>query len=411
MNPIKLSICISSLNSRHATLQRLVQQLQTQARSDEIEILIAADERRHPTGSKRNRLVAAAVGAYVVHIDDDDMVATDYVPKVLAAIDANLGVDVILLRGRRTHAGGAAVVFDYRLGGVEGEVDAHGVLWHNPAHLCPVRVDLAKAVPFEEIWFAEDIRWLEQLKPLLKTAARAGAPNEVLYNYLWEPNKDVYIPMITDPKAPKPVLKIGGVVIIANPAATVDASDHERIFAPQYVERSGPGSTVEFSAPYREFLRNFIRDNKIHSIVDLGCGDMTVMSNVDMNGAQYLGLDVIPERIERNRVKCAPSAPGFAQMTFERRDIHKGPFPAADLFICKDVVQHWSNADIEGWLADLRRAHFRFALVTNCNYGPTVNTDIATGGWRAIDLTKPPFSVGEVVFCWGNKDVVLLRGA
>jgi hypothetical protein len=130
---------------------------------------------------------------------------------------------------------------------------------------------------------------------------------------------------------------------------------------------------------------------------------MTIMSNVDMNDAQYLGLDVIPERIKRNRVKCP-------QLAFEHRDIHKGPFPAADLFICKDVVQHWSNEDIQGWLVDLRRAHFRFALVTNCNYGPTVNTKIATGGWRAIDLTKSPFSVGEVVFTWGNKDVVLLRG-
>lgn len=185
---------------------------------------------------------------------------------------------------------------------------------------------------------------------------------------------------------------------------------HKEIFTPQYVDKSGPGSTEEFSAPYRVFLEHFIEEHEIRSITDLGCGDMEIMSRVDMGRASYVGIDVIEERIRRNRIK-------FPHLRFHVGDLREFE-PASDLVLCKDVIQHWATGEILVWLGKLVTCPFRYALITNCNYTPdppwpAVNADIDTGGWRPIDLTAKPFSLGRVVFAWGSprKNVVLVEGA
>src|SRR5512135_2544699 len=117
MKPVKLSVCICSLHERHATLNVLLNNLRGQARSDEIEILVASDAGQSPTGAKRSRLVQTAIGEFIVHVDDDDDVHPEYVPKILAAIDRYPTTDAVLIRGRRTHKDGEPIVFDYKLGG------------------------------------------------------------------------------------------------------------------------------------------------------------------------------------------------------------------------------------------------------------------------------------------------------
>jgi SAM-dependent methyltransferase len=196
--------------------------------------------------------------------------------------------------------------------------------------------------------------------------------------------------------------------------------DHAAIFAVQYTEASGPGSALSVTVPYRAFLEEFIRERGVASIVDLGCGDLEIMSHVDLAGARYLGVDVIAERVRRNGKKLE----GRPQFTFnvgDARALPMGNLANFDLLIIKDVLQHWTNTEVAAWLARWQFAVQgpRYALVTNCNYGPTVNRDVAAGGWRAIDLTRAPFGVGKVVLRWAlprgphvdYKDVVLLERA
>lgn len=211
MKPLQLSICICAIHSRHAAREALIHHLVGQRRSDEVEILIAADSGQLETGTKRNKLVASAEGAYIVHVDDDDRVSDNYVGSILQAIDDSPGVDAILIRGVRIQQGviqslqpvgiigrvppmsrpnSTVQLFDYRIGGKEAEV-TQGVLWRSPGHLCPIRASIAKAVPFEPLWSCEDLRWAEKLRPHLRTAVRAGIPGEVLYHYLWDPAKQL----------------------------------------------------------------------------------------------------------------------------------------------------------------------------------------------------------------------------
>lgn len=378
MKPILLSICVCSIHQRLSTLHELLSMLNKQERIDEVEILVLADSGLDVIGSKRNRLVAQARGQYVAHIDDDDLVDSAYIPKMLAAIDQNPGVDAVALRGRRTENGGQShVLFDYRLNGDEG-VWVDGVLWRGPSHLCAIRSEIVKSIPFPIPAAGEDLAWGIAIKPFVKTIARAGLEGEILYHYRWDSTKTRH-------------------------HETMPNRTHQQIFTPQYTEFSGPGSTFEASAPYREFLSNFIEERAIRSILDLGCGDLVVMSNTDLHGASYHGIDCIPDRIARN-------AKRHPEKLFSVGDIQTTKTGDADLVVCKDVVQHWSTPEILAWLEHLKTQPFKYALVTNCNYGATVNLPIHTGSWRAIDLTAPPFSIGTVVFRWDTKDVVLIKG-
>jgi hypothetical protein len=83
-----LSILIPTLHKRQRLLKLLLAELNKQ-RTDEIEILTYPDDGMITTGRKRNDLVAKAQGLYVVHIDDDDMIAPTYIADILEAAKQN----------------------------------------------------------------------------------------------------------------------------------------------------------------------------------------------------------------------------------------------------------------------------------------------------------------------------------
>ena len=81
----------------------LVDELRRQINgSEEVEILTHVDGGEISTGNKRNALVNIARGTYVVHVDDDAEVASDYVSSILEA--AKQDSDAIVLNGIMTTA-------------------------------------------------------------------------------------------------------------------------------------------------------------------------------------------------------------------------------------------------------------------------------------------------------------------
>jgi methyltransferase family protein/glycosyl transferase family 2 len=473
-----LTICIPSLAARAPLLARLLACLGRQPRAGEVEILVAVDDGQVTTGAKRNQLVAAARGAYVCHVDDDDLVAPDYLACILEAIGAHPGVDAVYVRGQRRIVDGqeaGVLTFDYGCAPSANGRIVDDALWREVGHLCPVRAAIAKAVPFPEITVGEDLKWASLVAPKIATSARAGRPGQVLYYYEFSPHKarpgsagprsaaegqraerrtkiampePLPPPPPPLPSPPPPPARSrarrrdprdvqvtrGGVnapaAQVNTPIAPAAAQgererplsvDHAAIFMPQYTDSSGPGSALAVTEPYRAFLEKFIAERGIKSIVDLGCGDFEIMGHTNIGTASYLGIDVIAERVARNvkKVAARPVRPMFMFSVGDARELPLSSLAGFDLLICKDVLQHWTNAEVSAWLA---RWYFvtkrpKYALVTNCNYGPTVNRDVAAGGWRALDLTQAPFGVGEVVLRWDlprgphvdSKDVVLLQ--
>jgi len=160
---------------------------------------------------------------------------------------------------------------------------------------------------------------------------------------------------------------------------------------------SGVGSTMGFTKLYRVFLQDFLAAHRIRSVVDAGCGDWQFSQAIDWTGIDYLGVDIVPSVIEANQRRF-----GAPNVRFAVADIVRDELPPADLLVVKDVLQHLSHADITRFLAQLPR--YRHVLIVNDVHPVSLTAepeDIAAGGYRPIDLTRPPHALpGTKMMVW-----------
>jgi SAM-dependent methyltransferase len=123
---------------------------------------------------------------------------------------------------------------------------------------------------------------------------------------------------------------------------------------------SGTGSRCEIAELYSTFVIDFIRDHQVLTVIDFGCGDFTVGRRiVETTGIHYSGVDVVPELIERHKIKVQDS-----RVSFLCADITTDPLPAADLCLIRQVFQHLSNAEIAKVIARLDTYLRGFARVS-----------------------------------------------
>ena len=150
---------------------------------------------------------------------------------------------------------------------------------------------------------------------------------------------------------------------------------------------SGPGSYAdELINPYVSLVKKLVSEKKIKTIADLGCGDFNVGSRIASLVDNYIGCDIVPELIERNKKKF-----GNDRCNFVCLDIVKDDLPAADLCLIREVFQHLGNKEVMRVLPKLRQ--YRFVLVTETikisEEGS--NKDIPHGLYRGVSLEYPPF--------------------
>jgi SAM-dependent methyltransferase len=157
---------------------------------------------------------------------------------------------------------------------------------------------------------------------------------------------------------------------------------------------SGRGSEPSVTAPYCSMIREFIGEHRISSVVDLGCGDFEVGKRIQCPGVSYVGVDVVPALIERNRRLY-----GDATVQFECLDIVAEALPPAALCLVRQVFQHLSNPQIAAVLAKL--GQFAHVIVTEhypaspetClpNLDKPPGPDTRVGDGSGVFLDKPPF--------------------
>jgi SAM-dependent methyltransferase len=154
---------------------------------------------------------------------------------------------------------------------------------------------------------------------------------------------------------------------------------------------SGEGSLILYTRSYINFLQNFFAENHIKSVVDFGCGDWQFSQYIDWSGIQYYGFDLVESVIDNNKKHY--DQPNISFHLFHGED---NELPNADLFIAKDVLQHWSNESIKAFIPTL--ANYPMSLITNCvnPYGITANIDINEGEFRPLDLRLPPFNLKAI---------------
>lgn len=150
---------------------------------------------------------------------------------------------------------------------------------------------------------------------------------------------------------------------------------------------SGAGSTESRGAAFRDDLIGLLRRLDARVLLDAPCGDFNWIGPVAEAVERYVGVDVVPELVERVR-----AAHGSERRAFVCADLARDPLPRADLILCRDGLVHFSFREIRAALRNFRRSGAPYLLTTTF-VDVAHNVDIRTGGgWRALNLQAPPFS-------------------
>lgn len=180
-----LSILVCHLPSREEEIGNLVRVLapQVEAYPTDVEVIVNATE-GITVGEKRNRLVRDSAGDYVAFIDDDDLVADNYVSLILTATESK--PDCCSLLGEYRSNGVYQGIFEHSIlhlawQTVESEREPDIKWVRPPNHLNAIRRDLVLQVPFADKSFGEDKDFSDQIRPLLKTEVEIP---QLIYTYL-----------------------------------------------------------------------------------------------------------------------------------------------------------------------------------------------------------------------------------
>jgi len=159
---------------------------------------------------------------------------------------------------------------------------------------------------------------------------------------------------------------------------------------------SGPGSIDETVSIYVETIKKFIENKRITQVVDLGCGDFRIGSQLLFPGMKYIGVDIVQPLIEHNQMLF-----GNTDVTFQHLNIVNDELPHGGLCLIRQVLEHLSNKEIIQILQKIKK--YKYAIVTEqylpANMQVTPNKekphgpDIRLGYGSAVYLDKPPFNV------------------
>lgn len=160
---------------------------------------------------------------------------------------------------------------------------------------------------------------------------------------------------------------------------------------------SGLGTINKNAALYIDACISFIKKNNIRSVLDIGCGDFTVMNKVvQATGVQYTGADVAANLIEHNRQQYAA-----ANIRFMQLNAITGEIPPADLTTIRQVLQHLSNDQIASILPKALAACKYLMVTEHLPAGKKIqpNLDKVAGPHirlvknSGVFVDKPPFSL------------------
>jgi hypothetical protein len=148
---------------------------------------------------------------------------------------------------------------------------------------------------------------------------------------------------------------------------------------------SGPGSGLARTANIRADLAALVRSLRIRSLLDAGCGDFHWMQAANLGLDDLIAVDIVRDLVESCAIRHARSGVRFLHL-----DIACDPLPRVDLIFCRDVLPHFSFADIRRTLTNFKRTGSDW-LLTNTFVNRVENADISTGDWRPLNLERAPF--------------------
>jgi len=161
---------------------------------------------------------------------------------------------------------------------------------------------------------------------------------------------------------------------------------------------SGSGShDARIVSAYVRAVRGFLATfDKKPDVVDLGCGDFCVGSQIRAHCNKYVACDIVPDLIEFNKNKYAS-----LDVDFRVLDLTTGKLPAGDIVFVRQVLQHLSNKQIARAVKSLG-SRYKYLVLTEHlpgsqnfvhNLDKWVGPDIRLAKGSGVVLTSPPFNL------------------
>lgn len=148
--------------------------------------------------------------------------------------------------------------------------------------------------------------------------------------------------------------------------------------------KSGFGSSLKATTQIRRELPEIFQKYQIRNVFDAPCGDFHWMQHVVRETSiNYIGGDIVEPLINENTERF-----GSLNINFYKFDITMDRFPKADLWLCRHCLFHLSYADIAAALKRFLASDIPLIATTSHLFKDQkiVNSDIATGDFRMIDL-------------------------
>ncbi len=131
------------------------------------------------------------------------------------------------------------------------------------------------------------------------------------------------------------------------------------------------------------------------AVVDLGCGDFHVGSQLRVLCGDYIACDVVPGLIDFNRQKYRD-----AGVEFRVIDIIDEELPAGDVVFIRQVLQHLSNFQIQKVIQNVCGKYKYIVLTEHLpqfsdfvpNADKPAGPDIRTGIGSGVVITADPFN-------------------
>jgi glycosyltransferase involved in cell wall biosynthesis len=173
----RLSILTATMHERNGIFRNLAKVLKAQA-TPEVEMLAVSDNGEKTIGQKRNELLEAAKGDYVVFVDDDDMVSPFYIYGIFQAIKDN--PDCVGIEGIITQRGIGPKKFVHSLK-YDHWFEKDEIYYRYPNHLNPIKREIALECKFPDLSHGEDKEFSDKILKHLKTEVFINGP--IYYYY------------------------------------------------------------------------------------------------------------------------------------------------------------------------------------------------------------------------------------
>ncbi len=161
---------------------------------------------------------------------------------------------------------------------------------------------------------------------------------------------------------------------------------------------SGSGShDASVAGPYVDAIRTFLSTFKVRpDVVDLGCGDFYIGSQVRFLCEGYIACDIVEPLLMFNKEKYKS-----LDVDFRVLDITKDELPRADIVFVRQVLQHLSNKQILNAIRQISN-NYRYLVLTEHhprvdmfvpNLDKAVGADFRLKANSGVILTRKPFNL------------------